>query len=588
VEGNFTNFINIQAIDESNTDGQISRPDSGTQEITTTTDASHFVRDPEAPDKSLDDQYIGIIIGALAALILLLTGLVLLITVRKRKLKSNNNSKHVASEPHHVMLDLNDLRVMNAPVAVDNGKVSNGNLYNSIATAEVDNLINRHLTLTNSGDVYQESHEPMLGRKLPDLPLGKPIHDSGTDTMTSREYAVPDMARKANAGTLSSQSNSALMYSSDAPPPYPSTSGMPSSGAYGVYHGDDMQGLSGNSLYAVPNNIDLLWKEEPSIMELPPENLLFVEKLGEGLFGEVHLCEALRITDYLEDDFLINRMGPSRSLLVAVKMLHSHADAKARSDFHREAKIMSRLKDPNVVQVIGICTRSDPMCVVVEYMKHGDLHLFLQRHSAAEATVSRRKNTSLLSYGALIYMATQISSGMKYLESLNMVHRDLAARNCLVGNNYTIKISDFGMSRSLYSGDYYRIEGKAVLPIRWMAWESLLLGKFSTKSDVWSFGVTVWEVLTFAKEQPFNELNDEAVIENCGHFYQNDQHECYLPQPANCPKEIYDLLMECWNREEMHRPSFLEIHMFLQRKNMGYDPMEETRQNTLRIGVPVV
>lgn len=102
-----------------------------------------------------------------------------------------------------------------------------------------------------------------------------------------------------------------------------------------------------------------------------------------------------------------------------------------------------------------------------------------------------------------------------------------------------------------------------------------LQGKFSTKSDVWSFGVTLWEVLSFARGQPYDNLSDEQVIENCGHYYRNDGLETYLPQPANCPREIYDLIRECWNRDEVQRPSFREIHMFMQRKNMGYDPKIE-------------
>lgn len=111
-----------------------------------------------------------------------------------------------------------------------------------------------------------------------------------------------------------------------------------------------------------------------------------------------------------------------------------------------------------------------------------------------------------------------------------------------------------------------------------------LQGKFTTKSDVWSFAVTLWEVLTFAKDQPFDHLTDEQVIENAGHYYRNDSKEVYLPQPNNCPKEIFDLMYECWNRNECYRPSYREIHMFLQRKNMGYNPKDDM-MNQIRVPI---
>ena len=100
-------------------------------------------------------------------------------------------------------------------------------------------------------------------------------------------------------------------------------------------------------------------------------------------------------------------------------------------------------------------------------------------------------------------------------------------------------------------------------------------GKFSTKSDVWSFAVTLWEILIFAREQPFLGMSDEEVIENYGHYCRNSGQEVCLPMPSICPKEIFDLMRECWNRDDLQRPSFREIHMFLQRKNMGYNPAEE-------------
>jgi len=106
--------------------------------------------------------------------------------------------------------------------------------------------------------------------------------------------------------------------------------------------------------------------------------------------------------------------------------------------------------------------------------------------------------------------------------------------------------------------------------------------KFTSKSDVWSFAVTLWEILTLAAEQPFSDLHNDQVIENCVHHCKGTGQETYLRRPLNCPREIFDLMMECWNREEMRRPSFREIHMFLQRKNMGYSPEDEYMLTTIQ------
>uniref|UniRef100_S4RVQ9 receptor protein-tyrosine kinase n=1 Tax=Petromyzon marinus TaxID=7757 RepID=S4RVQ9_PETMA len=199
----------------------------------------------------------------------------------------------------------------------------------------------------------------------------------------------------------------------------------------------------------------------------------------------------------------------------------------SRNDFLKEIKIMSRLKDPNIVRLLGVCMRDDPLSMITEYMVNGDLNQFLSRLPSAigDIFIFFAPHQKLISVppklDKLVYMASQIVSGMAYLSSLNFVHRDLATRNCLVGEHHTIKIADFGMSRNLYSGDYYRIQGRAVLPIRWMAWESILLGKFTPASDVWAFGVTLWEMLTLCREQPYGALTDEQVIENTGEFFRD-------------------------------------------------------------------
>ena len=147
---------------------------------------------------------------------------------------------------------------------------------------------------------------------------------------------------------------------------------------------------------------------------------------------------------------------------------------------------------------------------------------------------------------------------MKYLASHNYVHRDLATRNCLVGPNYLVKISDFGMSRRLYDSHYYRIRGHFALPIRWMAFECFY-GKFSQKSDVWAFGIAMWEIFTLAKEQPYNDMSDKEVVEDA----LKGKNRQTLARPYMCPLEVYKIMLECWAHNSEQRKTFEQLFQLL-------------------------
>ena len=331
----------------------------------------------------------------------------------------------------------------------------------------------------------------------------------------------------------------------------------------------NIQGVTGTVIYSIVDTASIR-ESDIVIPEIPKHRISVIENLGEGLFGVVQLCEV---------DGVNQCSGSSSSLgskrYAALKSLKSGVSEMVKEDFRSETQLLSQLNDPNIVRLLGIVARHEPLAMLLEYMEHGDLYQFLRRHVSEGVSVRLPAISNgavpppVLSYGSLIYIGSQIASGMKYLESLSYVHRDLATRNCLVGQGLTIKISDFGMSRPVYANDYYRIEGHALLPIRWMAWESIIHGRFTPKSDVWAFGVTLWEILTMARRQPFDELTDEGVIENVSHCYHDDEM-ILLPQPQLCPREIYNMITACWRPNERQRPPFWEIHMFLQRKNLGY------------------
>lgn len=247
---------------------------------------------------------------------------------------------------------------------------------------------------------------------------------------------------------------------------------------YEEIYSEPFQGVSGTSLYANPT--DELARAD-TIVEFPRAKLKFKEKIGDGQFGEVHIGEA----EDLEEFIGLEPTGSATT--VAIKVLKTDVAKDIKEDFFKEVKIMARLKHENVVQLLGVC-KDDPMLMIVEYMINGDLNQFLSEHRLGSGPEVH--TDKVLTHQALMYMSLQVASGMKYISSLNYVHRDLATRNLLVGHSYTVKIADFGMSRNTYCKHYYRVRGKAILPIRWMAPECILQGEvvsfslFSEKGTV--------------------------------------------------------------------------------------------------------
>ena len=351
-------------------------------------------------------------------------------------------------------------------------------------------------------------------------------------------YAAPDIPERTMASTIFFDENEDDPIYSEAINPSDIMSGKTQGSAM---LGDTLCPYT--SIYADPIPLDK--SEGPPIVS--NKNLEILHQLGTGQFGEVILANTVGLShQYLG---IGNSTNSNISIKVAVKTLKADPTSELQKSFEKEIKFMSRLKDDNVIRLLAICTTGTPF-IMMEYMENGDLNQYLQQFEFTSET-EKLPGPDEITLPALVYMSFQIASGMKYLSSRKFIHRDLATRNILVGVDYTVKVADFGMSQNLYSAYYHKVGGCMILPIRWMAYECFF-GKFSIKTDVWAYGITLWEIFTLCRHQPFYELSDQQLIENA----IRGKDRMIPQQPEICPNGVYTIMKSCFQHEPSERAVF--------------------------------
>ncbi|XP_029575992.1 ephrin type-B receptor 2 isoform X4 [Salmo trutta] len=250
--------------------------------------------------------------------------------------------------------------------------------------------------------------------------------------------------------------------------------------------------------------------------------------IGAGEFGEV--CSGNL------------RLPGKREILVAIKTLKVGYTERQRRDFLSEASIMGQFDHPNIIHLEGVVTKSAPVMIITEFMENGSLDSFL------------RQNDGQFTVIQLVGMLRGIAAGMKYLNDMNYVHRDLAARNILVNSNLVCKVSDFGLSRFLEddtSDPTYTSALGGKIPIRWTAPEAIQYRKFTSSSDGWSYGIVMWEVMSYG-ERPYWDMSNQDVINAIEQDYR-------LPPPMDCPSALHQLMLDCWQKDRNNRPKFSQI-----------------------------
>ena len=280
-----------------------------------------------------------------------------------------------------------------------------------------------------------------------------------------------------------------------------------------------------------------LSKEVNEALEIDRKSIRFVKKLGAGQFGEVWMGIWNETTE------------------VAVKILKpSTMDSK---EFFEEAVFMKKLKHPKVIRLYAVCTKEEPIYIITELMKHGNLLEYFKGDGRS------------LKLPQLIDMGAQVAAGMAYLEEENYIHRDLAAKNILVGEYLICKVADFGLAR-IIDENIYEAQTGAKFPIKWTAPEAAMYNRFTIKSDVWSFGILLYELITYGRF-PYPGMNNAQVMEALQSGYR-------MPCPMGCPELLYEIMGECWRDDPASRPTFdtlqwrMEDFFFIDTGPLRIDP----------------
>ncbi|XP_035285277.1 tyrosine-protein kinase Fgr isoform X1 [Anguilla anguilla] len=295
--------------------------------------------------------------------------------------------------------------------------------------------------------------------------------------------------------------------------------------------------LIGSCRRGMPKLADLSVKTK-DVWEIPRESLQLIKKLGNGQFGEVW-------------------MGMwNGTTKVAVKTLKP--GTMSPEAFLEEAQIMKRLRHDKLVQLYAVVSE-EPIYIITEFMSQGSLLDFLKDGEGRALKLPQ-----------LVDMAAQIAAGMAYIERMNYIHRDLRAANILVGDNLVCKIADFGLARLIEDNEYTARQG-AKFPIKWTAPEAALFGKFTIKSDVWSFGILLTELITKGRV-PYPGMNNREVLEQVERGYR-------MPCPVGCPSSLHDLMVQCWRKEADERHTFEYLQSFLEDYFTATEPQYQPGEN---------
>ncbi|XP_008940257.1 PREDICTED: tyrosine-protein kinase Mer-like, partial [Merops nubicus] len=246
--------------------------------------------------------------------------------------------------------------------------------------------------------------------------------------------------------------------------------------------------------------------------------------------------------------------GTSQKVAVKTMKLDNFSQREIE-EFLSEAACMKDFDHPNVIKLLGVCIELSSLqvpkpMVILPFMKYGDLHSFLLRSRLEMAPQCVPLQT-------LVKFMVDIALGMEYLSSHHFLHRDLAARNCMLRDDLTVCVADFGLSKKIYSGDYYRQGRIAKMPVKWIAVESLADRVYTTKSDVWAFGVTMWEISTRGMT-PYPGVQNHEIYE----FLSRGQR---LKKPEDCGDELYEIMSACWRADPATRPTFSQLKAQLEK-----------------------